>query len=431
MSASRTTPRRVLAAVAGVLLWTSTESSAETVAYEGAVVHTVAGPVIEDASVVVTDGLIVAVGADVDVPGTARRVDLRGFELYPGLINMGTLLGLYEIGAVAATRDERELGEINPNIRAEVALNPSSEQLPVARADGILAFLTFPTSGVVAGTAALAYTYGWTVEDLAARRGVALVVNWPRMALDWQAKKGLDDQREARDRRVRQLDDAFADAEAYADARERSATPPDRDVKWDAMRPVVRGEMPLLVRTSDATEIRGALDWAERHSIRIILEAARDAGAFAAELAEREIPVILVAAHMRRPRDGEPYDALYAEPAALHAAGVKVAFGTGPTPYGTYNARQLPDLAGIAVGFGLPRDGALRALTLSAAEIAGAGDRLGSIEVGKEATFIVTDGDVLEIRTHVVRAVVRGVEVSLDNKQRRLYETYDARPVAP
>lgn len=400
---------------------------AEVLALEGATVHTISGPVLEGATVVIgDDGVITAVGVDVDVPADARRVDLSGHRLYPGLLNLGTMLGIWEIRDVQSTRDESELGQINPNLRPEVAFNPASELLPVARADGVLAFLTYPTSGLITGTAALATTAGRYPESMVVRAPVAMVINWPSMRLDHGSDDGLSAQREARLDRIAELDRAFDDATGYLARRAVDDAVPV-DVKWEAMRPVLDGEIPVLARTWNGPRVRAALDWAEERELDLILAASRDLAPFADELAARGVPVILDGLLLGGPPSDGPFDALMSQPAALHAAGVRIAFGTGMSPYGTYNARQLPDLAGRAVGHGLPREAAVRAITLDAAIIAGVGDRLGSIEVGKEATLIATDGDVLEIRTHVTHAWIAGREQALATRHTRLYEAYRLR----
>lgn len=406
-------------------------SHASPVALTDGVVHTVSGPVIDRATVVFEDDRILAVGAEVSIPAGAEVIDLDGAHVYPGLINMSTLLGLYELRDVRSTRDDTELGTLNPNIRADVALNPSSELLPVARAGGILSFLIFPQSGRVNGTAALAYTDGWTPAQMTVRAPVAMVVNWPSTRLNPGAKDSMDKQRRARRDALRVFDDAMANARAYARAREVGGpVATGSDVKWEAMTPVVRGELPILARCGDLTQIRSALEWAERHDVRLVVNAQRDAGRIASTLAERGVSVILDGAHMRLPRGGESYDTVYRDAAVLHEAGVTFALGTGTSPYGTYNARQLSDVAALMTRFGLPPEAAVRAMTLSGAEICGVADRLGSIEPGKEATLIVADGDILEVRTAVLRAWIRGTETDLRSRHVQLYEKYRARPPA-
>jgi imidazolonepropionase-like amidohydrolase len=419
----------VLTAVCGLIAagHPAPAADAGSLVLVGATVHTVSGPVVEDAVVLIDGGRITAVGVDVPVPAGARRVDLAGQHLYPGLLNAGTILGLTEIGAIAATRDDQELDAINPNLRPEVALNPDSELIPVTRAAGVLLALTAPRGGLITGTAAVITTAGWTWEQMTLRAPVALVVQWPSMRIDrsHRAERKPAEQIERRERRIDELREAFAEARAYqrgravaGDARR------DEDVKWEAMAAVVAGELPVIVRANEIAEIRAALEWADEEGIRIILDGAGDAWRLAGELAARDVPVILRPPTAMPLRRYEPYDTGYAGAARLRAAGVRIAFATG----GASNARNLAFEAGLAVGHGLPRDAALHALTLGAAEILGVEDRVGSIEPGKDATLIAVDGDVLDFRSRVTAAWIHGRAVDLANRQQRLYERYDARP---
>ncbi len=402
------------------------DDAARALALVGATVHPVATPAIPGATVIIEDGTITQVGRGLPIPTGATTVQLGGKHVYPGLINASTLLGLYEISAARATRDHAELGDWHPHVRVEVALNPASEQLPVARAAGILAYLAYPTSGRVSGTAALAYTAGWTAAQMLVKAPVGMVVRWPDMRVDPQSAE-YQKKAEARVRAVEALSEFVTNARAYARATPSKPSAPGADPKWEAMQPVVGGELPLLIRAGDLAAITAALEWAGAQGFDVILIAQRDAGLAAPLLAELQVPVILSYNHMLLPRRAEPYDAVATAAAELHAAGVRFALGTGMTPYGTYNARQLPQIAGMATGAGLPADAALRALTLDAATILGVGDRLGSIEPGKEATLIAADGDILDIRTRVSHAWIRGEEVNLDNKQLRLYERHKDR----
>ncbi len=413
--------------IVGWLLLLPVTTLAEPLALVGATVHTVSGAVLPEATVLIDDGKIVAVGTDVEIPAAARRVDLHGQLLYPGLINADTVLGLTEIGAVKATRDYQELGQINPNARAEVAVNPSSELIPVTRAGGVLIAMTAGKNGLIPGTAALIYTAGWTWEEMTMQAPTALMVNWPGMRVrrSSRAARTMEEQIKAREERIELLRETFATARIYWQACEASSvTPPVRDVKWDAMRAVVRDDLPVIVRANDLMQIRAALDWAADEQVNLVLAGAGDGWRIADELAARDVPVIVRRTTSMPLRNYEPYDTPYSAAARLHEAGVRIAFCTG----GASNARNLAFEAGMAVAYGLPPAAAVRAMTLGPAEIFGVADRVGSIEVGKEATLIATDGDVLDFRSQVTAAWIAGQEVDLMNRHRRLYETYRARP---
>jgi len=275
--------------------------------------------------------------------------------------------------------------------------------------------------------AAVVVTEGWTWEEMTLRAPAALVVHWPGMRIDRspQAKRKVEEQIETREQRIDLLSEACAEARAYGNTRAARGAPPlADDVKWEAMAAVVDGELPVIVRATDLMQIRAALDWADEEGIRLILDGAGDAWRIADELAARDIPVILRPTTAMPLRDDEPYDTAYATAARLHAAGVRIAFATG----GASNARNLAFEAGLAVGYGLPREAALHALTLGAAEILDVDDRIGSIEVGKDATLIATDGDVLDFRSQVTAAWIAGRDVDLGNRHQRLYDKYRSRP---
>jgi len=406
---------------------------AEVFVVQGATLHPMTGT--EGPGVLVVDGArIVAVGLTASVPAGAKVIDASGLHAYPSLIDANTVLGLVEISSVRGTVDVSEVGDVNPNVRAEVALNADSELLPVTRANGVLIAMTAPRGGLVAGTAAVLRMDGWNWEDLTVKAPVGMVVNWPEMHINREpdAVPPPDEQIKNRDARLQLLRDTFANARAYWRARGaegQSGVPAhDRDPRWDAMGPVLRGEEPVLVNAGGLVQIRAALQWAAQEGIKVVLLSGSDVARVAPELAASHIPVILEPVLALPARRWEPYDTPYTTAAALHAAGVAFCFSTSGGAFGAANARNLPYEAATAVAYGLPHDVALRALTQTAADILGIGDRLGSLEPNKEATFFLADGDPLDIRTHVVRAFIAGREVSLDNRQTRLWQKYRDRP---
>lgn len=412
-------------------------ASAEVVALVGGTVHPVHAPAIENGTVLIEARDIVAVGRNVAVPAGARVKDVRGLHVYPSLVNANTALGLVEVNSVAGTVDVAEMGDINPNVRAEVAINPDSEILPVTMANGILVAMTAPRGGLIAGSAAVIRLEGWTWEDMTVAAPVGMLVNWPDMHIDTGPEaRPKDKQIEARDERLRMLQEAFADARAYSKALEaegsRGIPQHDRDPRWEAMLPVLRGEIPVLVAANDIRQLRAAMRWAEQEGVRLVFltggRTGSDVWRVADELAARDIPVILGSVHQLPRRRWEPYDTPFAVAAKLHEAGVRFCFAYGASPFSAAHARNLPYHAATAAAYGLPKLEALRGVTQYAAEILGIDDRFGTLEPGKEATLIVTDGDPLEIRTQVRFAFMAGVELDLDNRHRRLFEKYRNRP---
>lgn len=426
----------ILAAAVAIPCALAAAAESRPIAVVGATIHRVSGPPIEDGTVVIEGRTIAQVGsaAETRIPADAERIDASGLDLYPGLINANTVLGLVEIGSVRATVDISETGKLNPNARAEVAINPDSELLPVTRANGVLLALTSGRGGLITGTSALIALDGWTWEEMTIKAPVAMHVRWPAMAIDRRPanREKEKEQIEAQEKELRELREAFAHAAAYWRAREaegaKGVPRHDEDVVWASMRPVVEREIPVIVEAKDLRQIRAALAWAEEEGLDLILAGARDAWRVAGDLAAKRIPVIVGPVNALPARRYEPYDTPYAQAGKLHDAGVRVLFSTGPSSFGASNARNLPYEAAKAVAFGFPRDEAIRSLTLTAAEVFGVEDRLGSIDPGKDATFILVEGDPLEINSQVRRAWIAGREIDLMNRHQRLYEKYNARP---
>lgn len=383
---------------------------------ENAVIHTAVGPA-RAGSLVVRDGVIAAVFPEhlPDLP----RVDLGGRHLYPGLIEADTTLGLVEIGAVRATVDTTEVGDINPNARAVTAFNPDSELLPVALSAGILVAGVAPQGGLISGQSAAMTLEGWTPEDMALRAPAGLYVRWPSMAVDRspEAKIELSKQLRKREEKLLALREAVANARAYR------RSPDRRDVKWEALEPVLTGQIPVVLEAHGVDEIRAALAWARQEKLRPVVLGASEAWRIPDELAD--VPVIYTAL-ARVPEHGVVgYDTYYRTPALLVERGVEVALSGGGD---AAHVRNLSDLAGRAAAYGLSELDALRAITLIPARVLGIDDRFGSLESGKSATFFVADGDILDTRSRVVRAWVHGRELDLSDRQKRLYEKYRNRP---
>jgi imidazolonepropionase-like amidohydrolase len=254
------------------------------------------------------------------------------------------------------------------------------------------------------------------------------------MRLDYSldAAKPLAEQRRAVKDRIARLKEAFAEARAYHKARAAADTagaprrPPD--ARWEALAPFLEGKRPVAVHADRLEEIRAALAWAKDEGLRLLIVGGQDSSRLASELAAQDAAVIVNPVLGLPRRDDEPYDAVYAVPARLQAAGVRFAIATGSSASSASNVRNLPYHAGMAVAFGLAREAALRSITLSPAEILGVAERVGSLEPGKEATLFLADGDPLDIRTQVVRAFVAGREIDLDDRHKRLWRKYRERP---
>ena len=405
------------------------DDPAGPVALVGATVYPIDRDPIEGATIVWNDGQIVALGRDVEIPQEAEQIDVTGKHVFPGLISANSSLGLTEIGAVRATLDMVETGGVNPNARALVAVNPDSELIPVARSNGVLLSLTMPRGGLISGISALIQHDGWTWEDMTLRAAVGMHVQWPHMSpvLDWHTEKTGKEQLKDRDEALRALQKTFDNARAYAKARRAPAenlrVPQSIDLRWEAMLPVLDGKLPLIVRANRADQIQAAVAFASRENVRLILLGGYDAESCARLLKKHKVPVI-IAGTLRLPQHrDDAYDAAYTLPDRLRRSGVKYCIGMGGR-FTDANLRNLPYQAAMAVGFGLPKKEALRAITLYPAQILGAADRVGSLTVGKDATLIVTNGDILETPTKVERAFIQGRPVDLSNRHKRLWNKY-------
>ncbi|UCC82547.1 MAG: amidohydrolase family protein [Gemmatimonadota bacterium] len=420
-------PTTAMAASAGTA---GSNGSEATLALVGATVHPVSGPEIADAVVMLADDRISYVGprAGADIPAGAEVINVAGKHIYPGMIDPMTQVGMIEVGQVAASRDDQETGRYNPHVNALWGVHPHSAEVNVTRANGITAVVSAPGSGVIWGAAAVIQLSGDTPERMAIAERAAMVIDFPSPSgKAWEDPK-LEGER------LEELIDLFERAVAYAAAPSHNDDPTapfdgnDRmreRAMLEAMVPAVTGQMPVFFAAASERNIKTLFLFLDKFpEVDAVLGGADQAYRVADELAERGIPVIIGSALSRTNDRADPVSANYANAGILHAAGVKIAFGTGDYA----NVRNLPYHAAKAVAFGLPQEVGLRAVTLNTAEILGLGSEMGSIEVGKRADLIVTDGDPLQIVTNVERAFINGVEVSLtDNKHTRLYEQFKDR----
>jgi imidazolonepropionase-like amidohydrolase len=404
-------------------------------------IFTLAGAPIENGTLIIRDGKIAAVGAQVDVPQDAQVINGEGLQIYPGLFDPITQMGLREIGAVNSTVDSTETGNYNPDVVASTAVSPSSEHIPVTRAAGITEVLAVPASGgmdsfgstgVIGGQASAIHLAGWTVDDMQLKRSVAMVVNWPEIqtktfdfATFTRKEKPYTEAKQEYDKQVNELTDWIERARHYAQAMGHGG-PADfsRDLKLEALVPVVRGQLPLLVFADRSREIRNAIEFCDKQNLKMILAGGSEAYKLKDLLRSRSIPVILRPVLTSPLYEDDPYDRLLSQPAELAAAGVKFAFGSFDNSF----ARRLGQNAANAVAYGLPYDEAMKAVTLYPAQIFGLAEQVGTLESGKIANVIVTNGDPLEITSEVRYLFIHGQLTSPDNRHKRLFEKYSGRP---
>lgn len=414
-----------------------TDTPAPTYAIRNARVVTVSGADIENATVVISNGRISAVGAGVTAPSGAQEIDGRGLTVYPGMIDLGTNMGLTEISSVGATQDTNELGDMNPNVATIWSVNPHSNHINVTRVAGITSALALPSGGIISGQAALINLAGSSPREMAVAPQAALVVDFPRIgggggfAAFLQAQQGITpDALAARDRRIDQLRQLLRDAEAYGRAQDAYAKDPKNverppsDLKLAALVPYVRGERPVIFRAERDREIRAVVRFAEEMKLKAVVIGGSEAWKTAQLLKERDVPVILDSVLNMPLREDDPYDSLYENASKLQAAGVRFCISTGDSGA---HVRDLPFHAGMAAAYGLPKTEALKSVTLYPAQILGVADRLGSIEQGKVANLVVTDGDMLEARTSVRYLFINGRQIPLVSRHTMLSDQFKDR----
>ncbi len=393
---------------------------AQTIAITGGTVYPVSGPKLEHATVLIRDGKIAAVGTTVTVPPDATRIDATGKWVTPGLIDGAGQMGLVEIGAVPGTREGSLRGDtIAAAFNVAEGVNPASQVIPVTRVEGITTALATPAGNLVSGQAVLLDLAGATIEEMMVKSPVAIVADL--------SENGKDDAGGTRAGIAERLRGVFRDALEYERRKtdfSRAQMQPlgasARDL--EALLPMLHGQLPFLTIANRRSDIETALRLAREFKLHLVLGGAQEAWEIAGEIAAAGVPVLV------EPLDNIPsYDALgvrYENAALLAKAGVKVVL----LETDTHNSRNLKQQAGNAVSYGLPWDQALRAVTLSPAEVFGVADRYGSLEAGKVANVVVWSGDPFEFSTAVEHVYIRGKEIPLKSRQTELFERYRKLP---
>jgi imidazolonepropionase-like amidohydrolase len=418
--------KRVLFAivVASLLAWPSM-LPAQTYVIKNARIVTVSGPIIPNGHILIQDGKIAAVGPNISIPSNAKVVDAKGLTAYPGMIDPHTSIGLDEIDSISATQDTTEIGDLNPHMKASAAINPLSEHVAVTRTNGITTVLSTPRGGLFSGQGALIDLDGWVTKDMLLKDSAVMVINYPSEptpaanATEQQRRNAEDD----RQKRIDLLRKTLRDAQAFAkivDSRPDETTP---NMMLRSLIPAVKGEQTVLFNVNKAGEIRGALEIADEFKLKVILSGCAEAWKVVDLLKTKNVPVLLGGVLDLPAGESDPYDVNFSTAALLAKNGVRFAFTTNDAAH----VRDLPFQAGVAVAFGLPKEEALKAVTLYPAQILGVDKQVGSITEGKIANIILTDGDPLEKLTKVKHLFVAGKPVELKNKHTELYETFSKR----
>ena len=412
---------------------------AGTFAIVGARIVPVSGSIIETGTVIIQGSKITAVGPTASIPAGAEKIDGKGLSVYPGMFDSATGLGLAEIGQGAnATVDIAEVGTNNANAKAFLGVNPHSSHVNVTRVNGITTVMSAPTGGLIAGQATVINLNGSTQAEMALSPTAAMVINFPRIALGGGFGGGFGgggqqiDFNEAIRRRDQQIDELkkiFTEAENHARAMEayekdKTLPAPETNLALEALVPYARGLKPIVFPAERERDIRAIAKFVADMKVKGIIRGGQEAWKVADDLKRNNISVIFTNIYNLPVRDDDPYDYLFEGPSKLQKAGVKFAISTGDS--GAEN-RDLPYHAGLASAYGLPKEEALKSVTIYPAEIFGLSDRIGTLEAGKMANVVVTDGDLLDPRTNIKYMFIGGRMIPLTSRHTELFDSFKDR----
>lgn len=384
-----------------------------TIALTHATIHIGNGQVIEDGMIVFSNGKIVDVRPTASIPDV-KMIDCSGKQIYPGLISAATNLGLNEVGAVRSTLDEYELGSINPNIHSYVAYNTDSKIINTVRSNGILLANVIPNGGIISGASSVMQLDAWNWEDALYKKDGGIHFRMPFLERfsqnDDAAKKAMD--------QIENVRNFFREAKAYFEESKHENT----NLKFEAVKGLFNKSQTFYVHCELVKEMMIACEFAKEFGFRTVIVGGSDSWKITDYLKQNNISVIVNQMHTLPNMQDDDVDLPYKLPYLLQQAGVSYCI-SDQDEMSRY--RNLPFNAGVAVGYGLTKEEALQAITLNAAKILGIDDRTGSLEKGKDANIIVSDGDILDMKTsNVIYAFIQGRQINLDNKQKELYEKY-------
>lgn len=389
----------------------------------GATIHVGNGEVIENGIIAFNNGQIIAVGpaGSTALPRIAfEEVDVSGKHIYPGLVLVGSNLGLNEVSSVRATIDQSEQGQYNPNVRSIVAYNTDSELIPTFRYNGILLAQSTPSGGTIAGSSSVVQLDAWNWEDAAYHTDDAIHMYWPAKEIGprWWLGESEGRRNPNYDKTVQEIDELFADAQGYSELKDKEAV----NLKLEAMQGLLDGSKALFINSNDAKSIISAVKMARKHGVeRIVINGGYEALLIKDFIKNEGIPVVLSGIHGLPRRDHEDTVFPYKMAKEFYDAGIEIIISGGSG----YSARNMPFYAGTAVAYGLPYEEAIKAMTSRPAKALGIDDRAGTLEKGKDAMIIVVEGDLLDMRTsNLEHAFISGRKIQLDARQQWLYKKY-------
>jgi len=406
-------------------------------ALTGARLHPVGAPDIAEGTLVIDNGKITAIGGpQTAIPKGAQTVDMQGFDVWPGLVDSGTRLALFEVGSLPETQDDADSAQFEPELRTSSALHPDSELIPVTRANGILTAYVQPGGGLISGQGCAINLDGWVPREMAFVDPLALNVSIPPYIAPPTESSGPrtegSDPRQKRKEQLETIREEFRRALHYdkvvSEAAAQGVNPPAPDPRLSALVPYAKGLKPVIFRAEHRIEILDALKIASELKLKAIISGASEAWKVVDALKAAKVPV-LVGGTLQLPSEPyDPYDAPYTNPARLYEAGIPFAIRSNPRgPEQATASRNLPYEAATAVAFGLPEAEAIKAITLNPAQILGIADQVGSLEVGKRANLVITAGHILQPTTEVKAVFINGKPVEPKSRHTRLFEKYRKR----
>lgn len=394
----------------------------QPIALVNGTLHTVSQGVLPDTDILFVSGKIEQMGKDLSLPSNTQVIDISGQHVYPGMISLASQLGLSEIEAVRATEDGHEVGKDNANLKAHIAFNADSEIIPTVRSNGVTHTQVVPGGDLIMGQSSMMKLDGWNWEDSLELAEDGVHIRWPRVGLNkspWESRTA-EEQNKANKKQIDALNLLLEQAKRYWVAKKQGAKVAT-DVRWEAMLKVFDGEKTLYAHANDKRQMQSAIDVAKKHGFKLTIVGARDAWRMLDVLAKEQVGIIYTAPFGLPSRYDEAYDQAFSVPKRLQDAGITYAIGLGES----WGDRNLGFAAGMAVNYGLTKAQALEAVTLSAAKLTGLQRSLGSLEVGKQASLVVSQGDLLDYLTQKINYMyIDGRRVDLNNRHKQLFDKY-------
>lgn len=406
------------------------EEQKRPIILKGGILHTVSTDVFEGYDILFSKGKIVRIEKNIMASPETDVYDVFGKHIIPGYIAPITRIGLVEIGLVKQTRDFAERGSFNPNVKANVSYNPDSDLIPITRSNGVLVVNSVPAGGRISGQSSVMMLDGWTWEQATLKHPSGLHINWPSMRINYGAnvKKSEKQQKEEIQKSIRDLDHMVRDVRAYFQRiKQRSRIAGERqksDLRLESMIPFVVEKKKIFIHADEARQIKSAVEWAKKNDLKIIIVGGSDSWRLTDLLVKNNIPVVIDQVEKIPTRRFEPIHLPYKLPFLLKQAGVQFCLNTIIGYPNDGNIRNLPNEAMRAAAYGLDKSEALRSITLSTAEILGVDDMIGSLDIGKDATFFISETPPMEMNPKILMAFIQGKEVDLNNHQKMLYKKY-------